>query len=420
VNQIDKKPVGKTLFSTLLTLLVISVALYFSYHWLQHKPKAHKYNRSHSQQNATLVEVMKPLPTDISVHVQSYGTVIPYRTQTLASRISSQVTVLSETLIPGSIITKDEHLISLDPTDYALMLKEKEASVANTKLTLQTEYEKQKSAQYDFSILKQKVSPEQRSYLLRYPHIEAAKANLKAQEAAYEKAKQDLERCNIYAPFDAVVLTVDVAVGDMVNSAKTLATLAKTEAFWVKVALTPERLKGIDIPHYNATSGSIVQVRHDFWAKETPSLSGIVQSVEKMLDNESKMAYLLIRVDDPLLRKTHQPKQKPLLLNGFVSVNIEGKRLKHVLKVPHILIHNNDTVWVMQKDHTLHIKHITKLWQDQTFVYLPETTLNEGESLIRTYLETPVEGMPLRTAHDTKSDNNGRPHQKVSAKRERS
>lgn len=386
------------LLSILLTLLILSIALYFSYQWLNDRPKAYKHRMAGEIKNeTTLVEVIYLKPVDISAHIKSYGTVIPYRSQTLASRVSSQIITLSKDLIPGSIVKKGELLVTLDPTDYELILKEKEASVANAKLTLQTELENQKSAQYDFSIFKQNVTPEQKEYLLRYPHIKAAKANLKSQEASYEKAKSDLKRCKIYAPFDAVVLDVAVAAGDTVSSSKTLATLAKTEAFWIKVALSPAKLKGIDIPNYNAKNGSNATIRHDFWDQNTLSLNGKVQSIEKVLDEKSKMAYLLIRVNDPLLLTTHQKHQKPLLLNGFVSIDIEGKRMCNVLRIPLNVLHHNDTVWILQENHTLHIQKVTKVWQDEKYVYLPAKTLKANESLITTFLETPIEGMPLRT-----------------------
>ncbi len=398
MNHTEKKNTSDILPSILLTLFVVSIALYFSYSWLNNKPKAHKHSPNGKVQNrTTLVEVISPKPLEVSVRIKSYGTVIPYRSQTLASRVSSQVITLSEDLIPGSIVKKGELLVALDPTDYELILKEREASVTNAKLTLQTELENQKSAQYDFSIFKQNVTPEQKEYLLRYPHIKAAKANLKAQEAAYEKAKSDLQRCKVYAPFDAVVLDVEVATGDMVSSSKTLATLAKAEAFWIKVALSPAKLKGIDIPNYNAKNGSNAVIRHDFWDQDTPSLAGEVQSIEKVLDENSKMAYLLIRVNDPLHLSSHKKHQKPLLLNGFVSIDIEGKKIHDVLKVPLSALHHNDTVWILQENHTLHIQKVTKIWQDEKYVYLPAKILKANESLITTLLETPIEGMPLRT-----------------------
>jgi len=382
----------------LLTLVVVSVALYFSYSWLHNKPKARKHHRMAQQQNkARLVEVFRPHPEDALLKIKKYGEVIPYRLQTLSARVSSQVVAISPKLIPGAIVKKDTLLIELDPTDYRLALKEKEASVANAKLALQTELENQKSAKYDLSLFKQKISPQQKSYLLRYPHIEAAKATLQAQEAAYQKAKIDLERCKIYAPFDAIVVSSDVAVGDMLSSAKSVATLANSNTFWVKVALPPYELKGIEVPHYNAQKGSQVEVRHDFWDAQTPPLHGVVESLEQ-IDSESKMAYLLIRVDDPLLQNTHTNNQKPLLLNGFVQVTIQGKKLQQILKVPQQLVHNGNQLWILQKDNRLHITKATKLWEDENYIYLPASILQEGEALVKTYLEAPVEGMRLRTS----------------------
>jgi len=94
----------------------------------------------------------------------------------------------------------------LDDTDFKLALKKSKSNVENAKLQLAQELENQKSAMFEFSMADQNISEEQKRYILRYPHVEAAKANLEAQKAALKRAEIDLKRCKIYAPFDAIVL----------------------------------------------------------------------------------------------------------------------------------------------------------------------------------------------------------------------
>ena len=133
-------------------------------------------------------ETIKPKPIDKPIEVEAFGTVIPVRTQTLSARVSSQIVYISPRLIPGSVVKKGELLIELDDTDFRLALKKSRSNVENAKLQLSQEVENQKSAMFEFSMADQNVSEAQKRYILRYPHVEAAKANLEAQKAALKRA----------------------------------------------------------------------------------------------------------------------------------------------------------------------------------------------------------------------------------------
>ncbi len=382
------------LLSLLIGTAVLAAGIYYSYIWLTNKPKAHKWH-SKGTVTAPLVEVVHPRAVDVQAQMDSYAKVIPYRSQTLSSRVTSQVVSLSPHLIPGEIVKKGDLLVALDETDYKLALRQSASAVANAGLALETELENSKSAAFELSLVDQNISKEQKRYLLRYPHIAAAKSALASAEAAYEKAKVDLERCRIRAPFDAVVLNVEVAIGDTVSSSKTLATLAEADRFWVRIALSPRELDGIDIPGYNASVGSSVKIRHDFWPSSAADLTGVVETVEKMVDDSSKMAYILVRVDDPLgLHTAH----RPLLLNSFVKVRVVGKRLKNVLVIPSTALRGDGTIWILRPDHTLQIRKIPILWREESRFMIDAKLLQPGESVITTVIETPVDGMKLRIA----------------------
>ncbi|BBG65063.1 membrane fusion protein of RND family multidrug efflux pump [Hydrogenimonas sp.] len=384
---------SRHLLSSFVGIVILAVGVYYSYDWLNNKPKAHKW-RSKGAVKAPLVEVVRPNPADISVLVRSYGKVIPYRSHTLSPRVSSQVVSISPSLIPGEVVKKGDLLVALDETDYRLALQERASAVANAKLALKTELENSKSAAFELSLADENLSEDQKRYLLRYPHIAAAKAALGAAEAAYRKAEKDLERCFVKAPFDAVVLDVAVATGDTVGSSGELATLARVDRFWVRIALSPNELKGVDIPGYNASAGSSVKIRHDFWPSSAAYVQGVVETVEKMVDDESKMAYILVRVDDPLgLRSSHMP----LLLNGFVDVEIVGRRLKNVLLLPSTALRGDGVIWIMRSDKTLHMQRVPILWREEGRFIIDAEWLAPGESVVTTVIEAPFEGMKLRT-----------------------
>jgi len=375
----------KSFISTIIGLAIFASALYLSYGWLTHKPKAFKHHTKRVEDFAPLVEAIKPKPIDKPIEVEAFGTVIPVRTQTLSARVSSQIVGISPHLIPGSVVKKGELLIELDDTDFKLALKKSKSDVENAKLQLAQELENQKSAMFEFSMADQNISEEQKRYILRYPHVEAAKANLEAQKAALKRAEIDLKRCKIYAPFDAIVLNVTSAVGDIVGASKALATLARADAFWVRTAISLETLNRLNIPSYNAKKGSKVVVK---------GVNGVIEGVEKMVDESSKMAYLLIRIDNPLNVK------EPLFLNEFVHLEIEGKVIKNIIEIPSKALHSNDEVWIARTDKHLHIRRANVVWSKGDKLYIEADILKPDELIVTTLIENPISGMLLKVFED--------------------
>ncbi|WP_457749848.1 efflux RND transporter periplasmic adaptor subunit [Sulfurimonas sp.] len=379
----------------LASTVIVIFGLFLSYIWLTQQPRAKK--RLHQQRHyAALVETIQPKPINTTVHIETFGSVIPYRTQTLSARISSAVEYLSPKLLSGSIVKKGELLLRLDASDYTLAIKERDADVAAAKLTLKTELQNQANAKFEFTLAQAKTDQKQKEYILRYPHVQAARAKLIAAEAALQKAKLDYKRCKIYAPFDAIILNVTTAKGDVVNASKALATLTPTQHFFIKALLSPELVRTISMP-YNSKKGAAVTIFTT--DKQHKPRIGYVCQLEKTVDTQSKMAALLINVEDPLqLQFKHKTKEKNILLLGeYVHLFIEAKELHNVLKIPSFALHNNNTLWILQKNNHLHLQKTKVLWREGKNFYIPANVCPKNVTLITTILQNPVEGMLLRT-----------------------
>ncbi|GEM_PF-2415699 len=381
----------KSILAITVALVLFGAGVYLSYFWITHKPKGHK--RSTIKESAPLVEVIAPVPRTIEAEVHAFGEVNAYRTQSLSARVSSKITWISDSLIPGFVVKKGEPLIRLDDSDFLLDLPQKEYALNEAKLQLETELQKSASAAYELSLSKLDLTADEKEYLLRKPHIKAAKSAVKAAEAALQRVKLDLERCQIVAPFDAIVQNVEAAVGDQVKEASMLATLIETDRFLIKATLSTRDLFTIKIPGYNSVDGSLAKIRHDFWRSETESLEGRVLSLEASLDPQSKTANLLIEVKDPLsLNGTH----KPLVLNGFVKVAIKGRVFENVVSIPADIFRGDSTLWCVGEDKRLRIKRVKTLWRSKNGYLVPFSEFDPDEKILLTGLDIPIEGMKLR------------------------
>jgi len=69
------------------------------------------------------------------------------------------------------------------------------------------------------------------------PQLEAARAKLAGEKADLRKAKLDLERTRIQAPFNAIVRKKFVDIGSQVSGQEQLAELVGTDSYWIQASI---------------------------------------------------------------------------------------------------------------------------------------------------------------------------------------
>ena len=240
------------------------------------------------------------------------------------------------------------------------------------------------------------IKEEDRDLVLRKPQLEKARSRLNAARAALEQAKLNLKRTAVKAPFDLMVLTRDVNVGAQVTASTTLATVVGTHEYWVEATVPVDDLKWIHIPESVSEKGSAVRVYNEAaWGRGKFRTGGVIRLLGG-LEEESRMARLLIKVEDPLAIQPGNKGQPELILGNFVSVEIEGIELESVAALDREFVHNVNQVWIMNDQNRLEIRTVDVVFRGQDKLYV-KNGLKNGERLVTTLLASPVEGMELRT-----------------------
>ena len=225
------------------------------------------------------------------------------------------------------------------------------------------------------------------------PQLEAARAKLAGEQADLRKARLDLERTRIKAPFNAIVRNKFVDLGSQVSSQEQLAELVGTDIYWVQASIPVDRLNWIMIPRQASETGSIVRIfhRNDF------EHQGTVIKLLGDLEQEGRMARVLIEVKDPLGLSPKAKKQLPLLIGEYVRLEIDGRRLDNVYRIPRAALREDTRIWVASSENTLKIREVDVLWRDAETVLFKDG-LEPGDRLIISELPTPVEGMAIQIA----------------------
>ena len=381
-------------------LLILSISLSLSYYWLSHKPKA---KPSVAQRLPPLVDVIQLQPNDHTITVHAMGSVIPSRKVNLTSRINGMIVSVSPHFIPGDFLKKGEQIVQLDPTDYQLLIKQKENALAKAKFDLKIELGQQAIAQREYKLLNANLDAQSKELVLRKPHLALAKTAIVAAEADLTQARLDLQRTKTTSPFNAIVLETNAHVGSWVSTFSTgtpLIKLAGIDNFWVLVSLSVDKLNKINIPKINGKAGSKVKIFYAAaWGENTYRL-GTVKSLKAELESSGRMAQLIIEVPDPLNRLTDNKNAPPLILDSFVRVEIAGNTLENVFTIDENLLHNGQHIWLLSEQNTLAIKTIKPIYSEQGQVFINAEQLSDNARIISSNLNTPVQGMKLRIQAD--------------------
>lgn len=347
------------------------------------KPKA---ARKPMSSMIPVVEV-SPLVTESTVEtVQCLGTVIAEDEAVLEAEVSGRITQLSPALVEGSLVQKGEQLLTIDPRDYELAVDRARAALLTAESNLRLEEGQQSVAQHEMELIGDgtEVDPAYRDLMLREPQLKSARANLKTAQADLASAQLDLDRTQIRAPFDGVVRSVDVSVGDQARVSKTLLTLTASSRFFVQGSLPIGSLAAF--PEWGSTTyPATIKL-----AGETVR-EGILYKVLPDLSAKGRMARLLVAVKDPLNIKAG----RPLLLDEVVRIELSGRPLDGVCRIARLHWRDGAVIWMIDDQNKLHVCS-APLVQGYENEVLVRVEFEPGWKLITSDIPAPVDGMPLR------------------------
>jgi len=252
-------------------------------------------------------------------------------------------------------------------------------------------------AKQEYELLGEVITEEDRELVLREPQLASTQAAQESAEAALQKAQLDLARCDIAAPFNAIVQEKHVDLGATVSLNSDLVTLFGTDEAWIEVKVFVHQLKWLDIPQKNGDPGASVTIRNTGVWDTNQFRTGRVLSLVGELETLGRMAQLLVIVDDPFCLRPENRDLPQILMGSFVSAEIQGRRLTSVFPVKRSHLRDNDTVWIMNDAGQLEIRRVQIAFRGPDQVYVTKG-LAENEQLVVTDIAAPVQGMPLRVA----------------------
>jgi RND family efflux transporter MFP subunit len=346
------------------------------------------------RQTAMLVQVTKPERGSFKPMIEALGTVRPAREITLTPRVGGEVISISDAFDPGGFVREGEVLLRIDEADYRIALQQRESELQQAISELEMEKGAQAKAAQDYQQLGREVPEERRALILREPQLRSAEAVVKSAGAAAEQARLDLERTTIRAPFDAQVLSREINVGTQVTPGGALARLAGVKTYWVETTIPLDKLRRLAFTE-DDTPGSLVHINHRIaWPKGQERLGRLYRLIGE-LEMDTRLARVLVAVEDPLALQSDSADIPKLMIGTFVECRIEGREIADALRLRREHVRANNTVWLMREG-MLAIQPVEVVFEDAEFAYIGEG-LEPDDRVVTTSLATVQEGVPLRT-----------------------
>lgn len=321
----------------------------------------------------TAVEVLAIAFEDHPVQVFTQGFFAPVTETKAASEVAGRIQSVSPQFVVGGRFEEDDVLVEIDPADFAAAVAQAEGSVAEARLALANEKARAEQARRDWARLEPGEKPG--PLVLREPHLAAATARLTAAEAALDKARRDLERTKIRAPYPGLIKTKRADLGDYVTPGSPLADLWRSDVFEIRLPVSVADAAFIDLA---AGPTAVLSDGEREWTAPVVRTEGLV-------DPATRTTALIARLERP------EPAPTPGL---FVKARVRGRTLPNVAAVPRRAFQGPDRVVIVDDAGTLRFRTVTVAWQEAGTMHV-SAGLQPGDRVVLTALAAVVEGMPV-------------------------
>ena len=342
-----------------------------------------------------VVEVLRVELIPRQFKISSQGTVRAATSIPLMSELDGVVTEVVPIFQQGGFFSKGDVLLRLDPTDYETLVAQAESQLAAMRLKLDTIQAESKLARQDWEALSSQFNEAATPLLLREPQLKESQAAVRAAEAGLRKARKDLERTQIRAPFDGRILEKKADQGQFVRRGQELARVFDISKVEIQLPVAVSQLAFLD-PRFGipggGTSNDPVQVKLiGQYAGGEHTWEGWISRTAGGLDERSRMISLVAEVNDPYGLLHRERVAAPLQVGAFVKAEIHGIERSGTFTLPRSAIIEGSQVMLVDRENKIQFRDVVVLQYDGGEAVIG-SGLRDGDVVCLSTLEIPMEG----------------------------
>ena len=364
--------------------------------------------RPAAQEPPRRVPLVVTAPADVrsgNLTIRGNGTVRPKSQIVLSPQVAGRVEWVSPAYASGGRFEKGDLLLRIEQADYVNRVDAASAAVAQRQVEVLQWEEEQELAREEYQRLVVREgldapdSASLSSLIFREPQLQAARAGLKSAEAQLADARLALGRTRIAAPFDGLVRSKSVDVGQYVAPGQNLGSLYDTDEVEIVVPLTDAEaalVEGI----WEAGAGDEATripatVRASFGGREY-EWPAYLDRAEGALNQETRTVDVVVRVTDPFV--TDDTGRPPLLLGTYATVDIQGEARESYAVLPRPALRDGDAVYVVEQDTLLVIRPAVMLQEIGGEVFV-SADMSPGDWVVVSPMDIVTDSMTVEIAN---------------------
>ena len=329
---------------------------------------------------------------NIPLTIYAQGVVEPLTASELITQVNGRVAWVSPNFNAGGFFKQGEPLVKLESEDYEARVGLAEAR--EVRALAEFEHATFELKRMRALVKDQLVSQAMLENAVRQTRL--TEAALKEAQINLDQAERDLDRTELRAPFDAIVRSKAVDLGEFVSMGKPLAQLFAADGFEVRLPVLDTQLAYLNLPSsieatapLNSTNLPSVRLSAQYAGAAASWDAQLVRS-ESEIDRRSRMVTLVARVSGTRSALS----ANPLPVGAFVNAEIEGITLENAFQLPRSALRQDNQVLVVDEENRLRFREVSIARYEQDRILI-QSGLNEGDIVNISPIQAVVDGMEV-------------------------
>ena len=340
---------------------------------------------------------------DVVLSITTQGEVRPRTEIDLVPEVGGKIVSISPNFVQGGIFRRGETLVRVDPSDYEVAVVSAQAGVANARQALAREVAEARLAESD---IRELGIQDASDLALRRPQLQQAEAAVRAAESELDRARLQLERTNVRAPFAGRVREKTADVGQFVGPGARLGRIFSTDIVEVRLPLTDADLAKIDLPlafvAESRDTAPRVVLSADI-AGERREWDGRLMRTDASYDTQTRALFAIVEVADPYGAGASGSAATggaaagvPLAPGLFVDATVRGRALEDMVVIPRDALRPRDEVYVVNREGKADIRSVSVVDSDTDRAVLRPGVIAPGELVVVSPMERSRVEIPLQ------------------------
>ena len=338
-----------------------------------------------------VVSVLRAQPSEISLAVNTQGTVEARRRINLVAEVAGKVSTVSERFEEGAFFDQGDVLLQLEQADYEFAIARAQSQVAAAEQRLAEERGRNRQAKREWREL---GTVEANALFLRQPQMKAAEAALKASVADLSAAQLALSRTEIRAPFSGRIESKRADLGQYIAPGAAVAEIYATDIVDVALPLNDSQLAALKLPmNANVALGIPVILSTAFGGREW-QWQAQIRRVQAVVDRQSRTVNAIAEVLQPF--ESEISGRPPLTPGMFVRAEIPTPPIPNLVQLPASALRSDNTVLVVGTGEKLVRQPVTVQRRTEQWAWV--SGLTEGSRIVSAQTGLLVVGLTVEVA----------------------